>query len=94
MAKVCFGHLKRARSARALRLALQDPSLEEDAQVAVLAIELGMIAEAEALYKKCGRFDLLNRLYQASAKYEEVWNIEGWGREQEERESECGEECN
>lgn len=72
VAKVCLGHLKRAASARALRLGMQDHRLEEDAKVAVLAIELKMIGEAAELYKKCGRYDLLNMLYQAAGKYEEV----------------------
>lgn len=72
VAKVCLGHLKRAASARALRLAVQDDSLEEAAKVAVLAIELDMIEEAVELYKSCGRFDLLNRLYQAAGKFDEV----------------------
>lgn len=72
VAKVCLGHLKRAYSARALRLAMQDDRLEEEAKVAVLAIELGMIEEAVALYKNCGRFDLLNRLYQAAGKFDQV----------------------
>lgn len=72
VAKVCLGHLKWAASARALRFAMQDASLEEEAKVAVLAIELNMIGEAEALYRQCGRFDLLNRLYQAAGKFDEV----------------------
>lgn len=74
VAKVCLGHLKRAASARALRLAMQDDRLEEEAKVAVLAIELDMIEEAVGLYKSCGRFDLLNRLYQAAGKFDEVSN--------------------
>lgn len=72
VAKVCLGHLKRATSARALRLAMQDERLEEAAKVAVLAIELEMIEEAVALYKSCGRYDLLNRLYQAAGQFDEV----------------------
>lgn len=75
VAKVCLGHLKRARSVRALRKAIDDESLENDAKVAVLAIELGMIEEAENLYKKCGRFDLLNRLLQACGKFDEALQI-------------------
>jgi len=75
VAKVCLGHLKRACSVRALRKAIDDESLEDEAKVAVLAIELGMLDEAEMLYKKCGRFDLLNRLLQASGKFEEALQI-------------------
>lgn len=72
VAKVCLGHMNRARSVRALRKAMEDMSLEEDAKVAVLAIELDMIDEAEALYKKCGRYDLLNRLMQACGRFDEA----------------------
>ncbi|XP_035773197.1 intraflagellar transport protein 140 homolog [Anopheles albimanus] len=75
VAKVCLGHLRRARSVRALRRALDDTSLEQEARVAVLAIELGMVGEAEALYKRCGRYDLLNKLYQASGRYEEALEV-------------------
>lgn len=75
VAKVCLGHMKRARSVRALRKAMADPDLEQDARVAVLAIELEMIDEAEALYKKCGRFDLLNRLFQACGRFDEALHI-------------------
>lgn len=72
VARVCLGHLKKARSVRALRLAMEDDSLEDDAKTAILAIELNMIEEAENLYKKCGRYDLLNKLLQACGRFEEV----------------------
>lgn len=72
VAKVCLGHMKRVRSVRALRKAMEDDTLEEEACVAVLAIELNMIDEAEALYRKCGRYDLLNKLMQASGKFGEA----------------------
>lgn len=75
VAKVCFGHLNKAMSTRALRLAMADDTLETDAKIAVLAIELNMISEAEALYKKCGRYDLLNRLLQACGRFEEALQI-------------------
>ena len=72
VAKVCLGHMKKARSVKALRKAMEDTTLEEDAKVAILAIELDMIEEAEALYKKCGRYDLLNRLLQACGRFDEA----------------------
>nr|XP_049461792.1 intraflagellar transport protein 140 homolog [Anopheles coluzzii] len=75
VAKVCLGHLRRARSVRALRRATEDATLEQEARVAVLAIELGMMEEAEALYKRCGRYDLLNKLYQASGRFEEALEV-------------------
>ncbi|XP_037026669.1 intraflagellar transport protein 140 homolog [Bradysia coprophila] len=75
VARVCLGHMKKARSVRALRKAMADSTLEDDAKVAVLAIELDMIEEAEALYKKCGRYDLLNRLLQASGRFDDALTI-------------------
>lgn len=72
VAKVCLGHLKKARSVRALRLAMADDTLEPEAKTAVLAIELNMIEEAKELYRRCGRYDLLNRLCQACGHYDEV----------------------
>lgn len=75
VARVCLGHLKKARSVRALRLAMEDDSLEDEAKTAILAIELNMIEEAENLYKKCGRYDLLNKLLQACGRFEEALQI-------------------
>ena len=53
-----------AGAAKALRIAEKEP--EKDAQVAMLALQLGMNEEAEKLYKQCGRHDLLNKFYQVS----------------------------
>jgi intraflagellar transport protein 140 len=75
VAKICLGHLKKARSVRAIRKAMEDNTLESEAKTAVLAIELGMIEEAENLYKKCGRFDLLNKLLQNCGRFEEALKI-------------------
>lgn len=75
VARVCLGHMKMARSVRALRRAMADESLEPEARIAVLAIELGMTDDAEVLYKKCGRHDLLNRLLQANGRYEEALQL-------------------
>ncbi|XP_068100486.1 intraflagellar transport protein 140 homolog isoform X2 [Hyperolius riggenbachi] len=63
VAKVCLGKMGHARGARALREAEQEPEIE--ARVAMLAIQLGMLEDAEQLYKGCKRYDLLNKLYQA-----------------------------
>ncbi|PIK61717.1 putative intraflagellar transport protein [Apostichopus japonicus] len=67
VAKVCLGNMGHARGAKALREAENEPEL--DARVAMLAIQLGMLEEAERLYKNCERFDLLNELYQASGQW-------------------------
>ena len=40
MAMLCLGHMKQARSARALREAMQDESLSLEAKIGILAVEL------------------------------------------------------
>ncbi|XP_005349174.1 intraflagellar transport protein 140 homolog isoform X2 [Microtus ochrogaster] len=73
VAKVCLGNMGHARGARALREAEREPELE--ARVAMLAIQLGMLEEAEQLYKKCKRYDLLNKLYQASDQWQRAVEV-------------------
>ncbi|KAB7493708.1 Intraflagellar transport protein [Armadillidium nasatum] len=68
VASLCLGNMGHARGARALRFAMNEPQL--DAKVAMLALQLGMIEEAERLYKSCGRFDLINKMYQDAG----VWS--------------------
>ncbi|XP_037363715.1 intraflagellar transport protein 140 homolog [Talpa occidentalis] len=68
VARVCLGNMAHARGARALRQAEQEPELE--ARVAMLAIQLGMLEDAERLYEQCGRYDLLNKLHQASGQWQ------------------------
>ena len=62
MAKVCLANMGNAAAAAAMREAEKEPQL--DAQVAMLALHLGMNEEAERLYKQCKRYDLLNKFYQ------------------------------
>ncbi|XP_010183319.1 PREDICTED: intraflagellar transport protein 140 homolog [Mesitornis unicolor] len=70
VAKICLGNMGHARGAKALREAEQEP--EEEARVAVLAIQLGMLEDAERLYKACKRYDLLNKFYQASNQWQKA----------------------
>ncbi|XP_059892091.1 intraflagellar transport protein 140 homolog [Gadus macrocephalus] len=70
VARVCLGNMGNARAARALREAQAQPQAE--AQVAVLAVQLGMLEEAEKLYRSCERFDLLNQFYQACGRWQQA----------------------
>eukprot|EP00960_Hanusia_phi_P037600 753028-Hanusia_phi.AAC.2 len=45
---------------------------EREAQIAMVAIQLGLIEDAERLYVSCGRFDLLNKMYQACGLWEKA----------------------
>ncbi len=67
VAEVCLGNMKDARGAQAVREAMKEP--EKDAQVAMVAIQLGLLSDAERLYQECGRWDLLAKLYQASGRW-------------------------
>ena len=62
VAEVCLGNMQDAKGAAALREAKKEP--EPEAHVAMLALQLGLLDEAEELYKKCGRYDLLNVMHQ------------------------------
>ncbi|XP_017274041.1 intraflagellar transport protein 140 homolog [Kryptolebias marmoratus] len=67
VARVCLGNMGIARAAKAVKEAEAEP--EPEAQVAMLAIQLNMLEDAEKLYKSCQRHDLLNALYQASGQW-------------------------
>ena len=64
VAKVCLANMGNAAAAAAMRQVQKEPEL--DAQVAMLALQLGMNDEAERLYKECKRYDLLNKFYQVT----------------------------
>ncbi|XP_076007585.1 intraflagellar transport protein 140 homolog [Genypterus blacodes] len=70
VARVCLGNMGNARGAKALKEAESEP--EPEAQVAMLAIQLGMVEDAEKLYKSCQRHDLLNNFYQATGRWQQA----------------------
>nr|XP_060642370.1 intraflagellar transport protein 140 homolog isoform X3 [Anolis sagrei ordinatus] len=73
VARVCLGNMGHAQGAKALREAEQEP--EQEARVAMLAIQLGMLEDAERLYKQCKRYDLLNKFYQASNQWQKAMEV-------------------
>lgn len=72
MALLCLGHMKQARAARALREAMQDDSLNLEAKVGTLAVELGLYNDAERLFREAKRLDLLGKLLEARNKFKEA----------------------
>uniref|UniRef100_A0ABL0EJ54 Anaphase-promoting complex subunit 4 WD40 domain-containing protein n=1 Tax=Rhodnius prolixus TaxID=13249 RepID=A0ABL0EJ54_RHOPR len=72
VAKICLGHMGHTRGVAALNEAEKEPELE--ARIAALALQLGM-KEAEELYEECGRYDLLNKLYQRSDQWDRAVEI-------------------
>lgn len=73
VAEVCLGMMGHARGARAVREASSEPEL--DARIAMVAVQLGLLEDAEQLYSGCGRWDLLNRLYQSSGQWDKAIQI-------------------
>lgn len=61
VALVCLGNMRFARGAKAARET--DNEKELDARLAMVAIQLNMLDDAKELYKSCGRYDLLCKLY-------------------------------
>jgi intraflagellar transport protein 140 len=72
VAQKCLGQMGHARAASALRACVDS---EPEAKLAIIAVHLDMVEDAEALYKKCGRFDLLNLLYQACGEWDKALEI-------------------
>ncbi|KAL0273238.1 UNVERIFIED_CONTAM: hypothetical protein PYX00_005959 [Menopon gallinae] len=73
VATVCMGRVKNGRVAKALREAQKEPELE--AKVAILAIHVGMLDEAEQLLKSCKRYDLLNKFYQTTCDWDKAVRV-------------------
>ncbi|XP_013113218.2 intraflagellar transport protein 140 homolog [Stomoxys calcitrans] len=75
VAKVCLGHLGKARSVRAVRQAMEDDDLEDEAKTAMLAIELNMPEKAQELFEQCGRYDLLNKHLRSTGKIDDALGV-------------------
>lgn len=73
VAEVCIGNMRFARGARALREAKKDP--DQNAQLAMVAIQLNMLEDARKLYEENDRFDLLNEMLQAAGEWETALEV-------------------
>ena len=72
VAEVCLGNMGHARGAAALRQAKKDAHGSLEANVGILAIQLGLLEDASRLFREAGRYDLLNRLYQTAGHWEKA----------------------
>jgi len=81
VAEICLGNMGHARGARAVRDVIAQYTnasgrlTEPEVCAAMVAIQLGLIEDAERLYASCGRHDLLNNLYQASGQWEKALKV-------------------
>ncbi|XP_041978131.1 intraflagellar transport protein 140 homolog [Aricia agestis] len=62
---VCLTNMGDIKGAMMLRKALDDDTMENACRVGILAVNLGMIEEAEALFREAQRSDLVQRLISA-----------------------------
>ncbi|CAG9540911.1 unnamed protein product [Cercopithifilaria johnstoni] len=74
VALVCLGNMGHAYGARALRKSMKNGDPIE-VQVATLAIQLGLLDDARALFESCRRYDLVNRLLQTRNRWDEAFKI-------------------
>lgn len=73
VAEICLGNMQDARASMALRETKDIPELE--ARIAMLAIQLGLLDEAERLYTSCKRYDLLNKMHQSMGKWDKALEV-------------------
>lgn len=73
VAEVCLGNMGHARGAAAVKEAALEPQAE--VPIAMVAIQLGLRDDAARLYRECGRYDLLNKLYQASGFWQKAVDV-------------------
>lgn len=72
VAEVCLGNMGHARGAAALRQAKEDPFATLESKIGIVAIQLGLLDDAARLFRECGRFDLLNLLYQSTGLWDKA----------------------
>lgn len=72
-AEHCLGYMENSRGARAVRECEEIDEL--DARIATVAVHLGMMDEATRLYIGSGRYDLLNKLYQACGQWDKALEV-------------------
>lgn len=73
VAEMCMGNMGHARGAQALRESKREPEIE--AQIATVAIQLGLLDDAERLYVECGRYDLLNKMLRHSGQWTKALEV-------------------
>ncbi|CAH8461641.1 unnamed protein product [Dicrocoelium dendriticum] len=74
VARICLGKMGDATAAMLVREAkVREP--EPEAQAGELAIQLGMVDEAERLFTQCGRWDLLIQLHQTMGHWEKALKV-------------------
>jgi intraflagellar transport protein 140 len=74
VAKVCLGNMGNVKGIKLLREETARGA-DSDTQVAIIALNLGMIDEAEKLLISAKRYDLLNKLYQNMDQWSKALDV-------------------
>lgn len=72
VALICLGHMAHARGAAAVRALAHET--EAEANLSVVAVQLGLFTDAIRQLSSCGRMDLLANLYRDSGLWEKAFN--------------------
>ncbi|KAJ3377487.1 hypothetical protein HDU92_008241 [Lobulomyces angularis] len=75
VAMMCLSNIGSSHTIRALREAAKEP--EPEVQIGILAAYLGLLPDAENILSSCNRYDILNKLYQASGQWEKSLELSG-----------------
>lgn len=70
---ICLAKMGHAAGIEAVNRAKKEP--EKNVALAVAAVQLGLLDEAESLYKACGRYDLLAELYMSQGLWDEAFKV-------------------
>jgi len=70
VAETCLGNMRFARGTKLVRESKTHDAVEP--QLAMVAVQLGMIDDARKLYEDCKRYDLLNTMYQAMGEWDKA----------------------
>jgi intraflagellar transport protein 140 len=74
VAKVCLGNMGNVKGIRLLRDEA-GRGADSDTQVALIALNLGMLDEAEKLFISAKRYDLLNKFYQNTDQWNKALEV-------------------
>ncbi|XP_014295650.1 intraflagellar transport protein 140 homolog [Microplitis demolitor] len=72
MAVICLGHMKFVRGTKAFKQGIHDPSLNLEAKIGILAVELGLYADAKRLFREAKRLDLLGSFLETCHRHSEA----------------------
>ncbi|XP_044589157.1 intraflagellar transport protein 140 homolog isoform X2 [Cotesia glomerata] len=72
MAVLCLGHMKCVRGTKAFRQSIINSNLNLETKIANLAVELGLYADAEHLFREAGRLDLLGNFLETCNRHSEA----------------------